>query len=387
MTSSRIFYFAGFMFAICGIVTSYYMASILDGSFHEQQRLLYEQEASFVSENLVRAFKSIATPPAIVDTLTVFTVSDEQSFAALSSTLIDTEGIVQITLTERVGASQIAEVESRLSDVYSTNISLAYIGNADIDDLWVTTHIVPFSLFGIGVVVNSLADIAESIDRILETEHVDITENVDISTGQVTRIAAFPVIIDSSVSYLVSTVVDYDSFFNQFVKHFTDTFEEGDIEVYIQGSIVFDIHSHAKLSSSTSLKFERDDYVVLVSRLEQPEETWIFVTTFVFGVLVVVMVVAVVYLLDAGRRRAIRNSTFKSRFIADMSHEIRTPMNGIIGMSELLSELPLDSLSEYYVRTIRTCGATLLGIINDIYLGQFRTRSRLCGRRFKLNGV
>ena len=56
----------------------------------------------------------------------------------------------------------------------------------------------------------------------------------------------------------------------------------------------------------------------------------------------------------------------KSLFITNMSHEVRTPMNGILGMASLLAQTPLTKEQQSYVETIRSCGDTLLTVINNI---------------------
>jgi signal transduction histidine kinase len=63
-------------------------------------------------------------------------------------------------------------------------------------------------------------------------------------------------------------------------------------------------------------------------------------------------------------------SKAKSQFLAAMSHELRTPLNAVIGFSEFLTMETFGPLGDAhyldYARDIRSSGAHLLALINDV---------------------
>lgn len=70
--------------------------------------------------------------------------------------------------------------------------------------------------------------------------------------------------------------------------------------------------------------------------------------------------------LDSARAAAVAASESKSTFLAMTSHEIRTPLNAIIGLADALAEHAADRATAERLRTIRSAGTRLLGVVNDL---------------------
>ncbi|MDD6811543.1 MAG: response regulator [Lachnospiraceae bacterium] len=107
-------------------------------------------------------------------------------------------------------------------------------------------------------------------------------------------------------------------------------------------------------------------------------ETITALILWVFGLLILLFVIGMVYLLSAeekvresdelreAKKMAEQANRAKSDFLANMSHEIRTPINAIMGMNEMVLRESKDEEVRAFAVNIQSASKTLLSLINDI---------------------
>jgi signal transduction histidine kinase len=70
--------------------------------------------------------------------------------------------------------------------------------------------------------------------------------------------------------------------------------------------------------------------------------------------------------LRAAQAETVMALDLKAQFIANVSHELRTPMSGVLGMAELLREMPLASDHKELVNYIYFSAAGLVDVVNSL---------------------
>lgn len=70
--------------------------------------------------------------------------------------------------------------------------------------------------------------------------------------------------------------------------------------------------------------------------------------------------------LRTAQAEAVMAMDLKAQFMANVSHELRTPMSGVLGMAELLREMPLASDHKELVNYIYYSAAGLVDVVNSL---------------------
>ena len=76
--------------------------------------------------------------------------------------------------------------------------------------------------------------------------------------------------------------------------------------------------------------------------------------------------IGVIILSAVLRRRMLMADKTKSILISSVSHELRTPLHGILAAAELLSDTDLDPKQTAFLKTVQTCGNSLIETVNHV---------------------
>lgn len=76
--------------------------------------------------------------------------------------------------------------------------------------------------------------------------------------------------------------------------------------------------------------------------------------------------IGVIILSAVLRRRMVLADKAKSILISSVSHELRTPLHGILAAAELLADTELDQNQVAFLRTVQSCGNSLIETVNHV---------------------
>lgn len=370
MTTSSLAYLIGAFAFATGIACSFLLARFVDSSLSLVREQVYVDESGFFAERCLSLFAATSSTPGLVEALSLINVTKPEEFDTLADKYAGSEAISHVNILTRVNPSLADSAATDIGGKHNTTIDLIYITDWDIEgDLFVLEYVFPRVEAILGLVINSEESRADAIDTAVQSGEPTFMDNVVLAdTGELGRLGFYPVIPSSSwrsIDNLLQMVIRYNPLIEPLVAQLESTFPNSEVEVFVDGNRVFDSNPQRDIEGDSSMRFTSSVMEILVSEFDHSGYSDVFVYMFVSGAAIVSSLVVLI-LLNGSRIRAERYSSLKSRFIADISHEIRTPMNGILGMTELLAEMNLGPTSTYYMKTISSCGATLMMLINDI---------------------
>lgn len=356
-------------FCICTLI-SYYVSYKFDQHEKSQIDVILKADVDIIHRLFFNSFENIDKVTTMVSSLSYIYINDTETFTDLATNSVMNNGVSRITLLENVYENQILSFESRMTSIYGEygiNSSIWFIGDSTNDNLWVASFTYPESSGLIGLVVNSESERNKIIEYVLSTGIPSRLNNIILADNNQTGIIVFYPILNTNDKYILAYVISYSLIFKDNIDLFLKKYKYAHICISIGGYEVFsnveqEIHNYIEVEELS----KAGKFIVRVNFNEDLQNGNTFVYLFVSGLFISMFITIGFAILNKRRLVAIDQSKFKSRFIADISHEIRTPMNGILGMTDLLSSRSLDETSQFYIENIKICGATLMGMINDI---------------------
>lgn len=352
-------------------ISSYFISSVVDRYIQRSSKNIYDTRASNSASNIINSIYNLETLSSITVSLeAVDKISVPFFNAVCAEYFIRDTSISRSVYIERIPIHLQDEVEKYLTDTYNETVSISPIGPSLIpgEDLWVVFNIFPFVYPIVGLELFSDPIRRDLIERLLISETPQTTYNIPlVDTGESGLISMQPVSKGGVISGATVSVFRYEIFFTRLFAEFSERYPEPTECVYIKDDLVYStgICPVSPILDDSFIHVVSLDAHVSVSKYRY-SMTSVFPVTMSCLLLIIVVVLGILLQFEKRREKAISQSEFKSRFLSDISHEIRTPMNGIIGSYELLVDKITGIESLAHLETIRTCGFSLLELINDV---------------------
>ena len=355
-----------------GVICSYFLASYITGFSANEKYRIFVNDALSLSKILNSGFSDAVTSGTLESALSLLELKDVDSFNTLVSDSIN-GGITRISLLEKFKHTN--ESEATLGKIYQhgygINSSIMALppedfSVSDLSELWVVTFTYPPLLPLIGLVVNSEKQRSDKIIGSTSSNSTTILNAIVlIDRGELGLILFHPILKKGKITHIISYVIEYSTLFNDLSFFFLEKYPNIDVNVLVEDIPVF---STSSVYLEEGIVFEpTDNFTVVMEEIENENAlTLEFLYLFISGTVISIIMGVFIFRNNSTKNSALSQLEFKSRFISDVSHEIRTPMNGIIGMSDLMTSQPLNDISRFYLNNIRSCGDTLMRIINNV---------------------
>ena len=365
---------------ITGSILSYFISLKINNVGQDKNRSIYETE----SENIITQIKQVfvkeldSSSSVSVGITEIFNNNNGNlpltSFQSIGREFFSRSLTERTVFLKRVRQVDIKYTEEKLSELYDYNVTIRYVFSdqtlEDSQDLWVAHNTYPLNLFIVGLDLYHEPLRRGLLDNMLKTRNSGALTIDKLFTGKNGLLTIKPILIDNTtqIDSAVMDVFTYDRLFGELLKEFSFIYPKNHKCIYINNNLVYSI---GKCKSniygvSTNSIYDPSDIQVINSPYVYEKTILYYIS--LLSVLVFTTVLSVfICFLDIKRYQAIQEADIKTTFISEISHEIRTPMNGILGVSELLDEnKKLDRETIEHINTIKSCGNTLLGIVNDV---------------------
>jgi len=339
------------------LITSCFFIYMLLDSFDkliiEQKSKIFNNNVEFIAKTIDDNFRSLEEESSFYLNYILSIVDfDIENFNTITSPLIESNKVNRISYLEKQDCDYNA---NELRNIYNIDIDFNTTSCED-GFYWILTFSYPFNENLLGFIVNSDLTRSNALKKTIGNKNSIIT-NIKLETGNNGFILFEPVFNDSSK--IIAYVIDFEEYFTNVIGN--TNYEN--IKIFLKGDLVFYTIDE---TIKNTYEFILGDLKIIIEDFNGEKNGIIFfVSIFILYVFMIVIYLLIIFLYTSFQREH-SISDIKSKFIAYVSHEIRTPMNGIIGMSDLLSQQIQNDISKYYLNILRSCGDTLLHMINNI---------------------